>query len=324
MLSIILPTYNEAKNIPILLERLAKVLKNTAYEVIVVDDDSPDHTWEVAAGLQKSYPLKVLRRVGRRGLSSAVTEGFNLANGDVLLVMDSDLQHDPQLVLSLSKAVEDGADIAVASRYMKGGSVGEWVKGRRILSTVATFLARKLPPVEVSDPMSGFFALRASTYRAIAKDLRPTGFKILLEILAFLPRGTKTAEVPLVFRMREHGQSKLSWKVELQFLWQLVRILFHRIQRVLLWVIVCIALLALTPRAWALRLLYTDGAIRTQVQTALQRTADEHGWLLSDLSVTHVSDDHMRVVLTEHTRGTDPHECMDIFYEPYRLQPCEE
>jgi cellulose synthase/poly-beta-1,6-N-acetylglucosamine synthase-like glycosyltransferase len=316
MLSIILPTYNEAKNLPELLKRIVDVMDSTKYEVIVVDDNSPDKTWEIAQGLQKDYSmLRVIRRVGRRGLSSAVLEGFDLATGDVLLVMDSDLQHDPALILKLGNFVARGADIAVASRYMKGGSVGEWVRGRRLLSKTATWIAQIIPPVRVSDPMSGFFALKASDYRLIRPMLRPTGFKILFEILGHLPSSSIAVEVPLVFKMRLYGESKLSFAVQMQFLLQLVRITLLRIQNPFFWLACSIITIVLTMRAMPLMPLYTDAALRSQVQATLRAIADENGWLLSDVRVLQVDGTQMTIVHRAHRKGGDPEPvCYSVEY----------
>jgi glycosyltransferase involved in cell wall biosynthesis len=306
MISIILPTYNESANLEELLKRIADVMGKRPFEVIIVDDDSPDKTWQKAEQLSAEFPMvRVLRRVGRRGLSSAVVEGFNMAKGDVLLVMDADLQHDPALILQLADAVEHGADIAVASRYIQGGSVGDWVAGRRIGSQVATFLSRKLPRVEVSDPMSGFFAISADEYKKIATKLRPTGFKILLEVLAHLPRGTKTAEVPLHFQMRKHGESKLSAKVTLQLLWQLCRIILQRVQMWLFLIVVIIAAIVLGIRAWNIHLLYTDADVRAQVQTMLWQLQRDQGWIISDISIDSVTHDGFAFTYEQHHRGPD-------------------
>ncbi len=316
MLSIVLPTYNEAENLPELMERIAGVLKSIDYEVIVVDDDSPDGTWKTAESLVKKHKtLRVIRRIGRRGLSSAVVEGFDAAKGDVVLVMDGDLQHDPALIVQLYNAVKKGAGIAVASRYMKGGSVGEWVSGRKFLSSAGTWLARKVTPVRVSDPMSGFFALNADVYRRIRGSLRPTGFKILFEILGHLPRKTVTAEVPLVFRMRAHGESKLSAKVQIQFLLQLIRLILIRIQYVIFW-LACVALaLFFLTRALPLLPLYTDVALRQNTQRMLLQVSDRNGWLLSDITITAVKQGYMYIRYHPHHNGRDQAEdCFHVFY----------
>lgn len=330
MLSIVLPTYNEAANLPEMLARLRREMDGREYEVIVVDDDSPDGTWRIAEELQSQYPmLRVLRRVGRRGLSSAVTEGFAMAKGDILLVMDSDLQHDPSVARALWEALEQGSELAVASRYTEGGSVGEWVRGRRILSRIATFLARKIPPVETSDPMSGFFALRASAYRPIADKLRPVGFKILLEILAHLPVETRVTDVPLVFQLRTAGESKLSMKVQIEFLEQLFRIallrvfsLLSRAQWVVFFLLGIVVFFFLAARAWALRALIFDPATRSNVRTAIERHADREGWLLSDLSVQSITSDHVRVYLRFHHRGPDETQCLLLPFDASPPLPC--
>lgn len=323
MLSIILPTYNEAANLPELLGGISSVLGKREHEVIVVDDDSPDGTWRKAEALRKKFPaLRVVRRVGRRGLSSAVVEGFDAAKGDVLLVMDADLQHDPGTILKLLEKIEAGADIAVASRYTEGGSVGSWITGRRMLSRTATFLARTLPPVTVSDPMSGFFALSRSAYEDVRGLLRPSGFKILFEILSFLPRGAKAAEVPLEFRMRKHGESKLSLGVELVFLWQLLRVALIRAQAPLFAFVCVLALALLLPRALALLPLYADGAVRAQVSATMNTVAEEQGWLLSDMSLTGITADGIRIRHRRHHRGADEEECLFIRHEGPRISPC--
>ena len=326
VISIVLPTYNESGNLEQLFTKIAEVAGKRAIEVIVVDDDSPDRTWDLAEKLKKKFPfVRVLRRVGRRGLSSAVIEGFGMAKGDVLLVMDADLQHDPSLITQLADHIEQGADIAVASRYMKGGSVGDWVKSRRILSNAATVLARNLPKVEVSDPMSGFFALRRSSYERIADQLRPTGFKILLEVLSQLPRDAQKAEVPLHFRQRLSGESKLSMRVQLQFLIQLIRITLLRFH---LWLFVIVAITVAIPLSvvtWRLHPLYLDSGNRGRVETVLKELMQAHGWLASDVELQQVWSDHMIIGYRPHHFGKDTNDqCYLIeFYNPV-LQPCND
>jgi hypothetical protein len=222
-------------------------------------------------------------------------------------------------------AIEQGAAIAVASRYMKGGSVGNWVRGRRWLSNAATFLAQKLPNVEVSDPMSGCFAIRTDAYRSIEKKLRPEGFKILFEVLAALPRGTKATDVPMVFQPRLHGESKLSVAVEVLFLKQIVRIGFLRIgiTGARFFSLCCaIIFILLLLQAWPLRLLYLDAMVRGNVQRTLDTVADANGWFVSDLEVQRVASDRMRFLHHEHRRGTDPLDCYDIRFDHPVLAPC--
>jgi dolichol-phosphate mannosyltransferase len=218
-LSVILPTYNEAENLPALVPKIVECLRDVRHEVIVVDDDSPDETWRVAEELgDRLDPVRVMRRVGRRGLASAVIEGFLAAKGAVLVAADADGQHDVQLLTELLAAVEGGAGLAIASRYVPGGSVGEWDERRHTLSRLATRMAQRLCRVPVSDPMSGFFAVSRPTFRGALPGLNPMGFKILLDLLVHLPPGTTVREIPLRFGSRLHGESKLSRLVQLEFL----------------------------------------------------------------------------------------------------------
>jgi len=328
MLSLILPTYKEAENIRTLVPALEEVLRQIPHEIIIVDDDSPDFTWRIATEMAQKIPaLHVIRRVGRRGLSSAVTEGFDAAKGDVLMVMDADGQHDSSIIPQLYEAIRAGATIAVASRYRAGGDMGGWSGIRPLMSKTATFFARKLPAVEVSDPMSGFFALDREAYRAIASQLRPTGFKILLEVLAFLPRGSKTAEVPLHFGMRKHGESKLSAAVQLQFISQLLRIIAHRfwwLPWALFALIAAIILFAVAPRIIALLPVYTDEAVRTRLASALHTVSAREGIVLSDLEIQRVEGDDVLLRQRVHGRGTDDRYCLRLSLADASTQPCDE
>ncbi len=231
MLSLILPTYNEAENLPELLPKLETLLGGViAYEIIVVDDDSPDETWRIARELARKNPhLHVLRRVGRRGLSSAVIEGFLAAKGDVLAVMDADGQHDLQLLPQLYDAVRSGcAQIALGSRYVRGGGVGQWDERRHLLSRIATALAQRLCRVHVCDPMSGFFAMDRATFEEALPRLNPRGFKILLDLLVHVPKDTRVNELPFTFGARIHGESKLSRQVQIEFIEYLYDVTFGR------------------------------------------------------------------------------------------------
>ena len=236
MLSLILPTFNEAENIPVLVPKILEVLKGRKAEIIIVDDNSPDHTWEVARLLgEKHTEVRVIRRMGRRGLSSAVIEGFLAATGNVLMVMDADGQHDLHLLPKLADAIEQGSDVAIGSRYVSGGSVGEWDERRFALSRMATNLAKRLCKVQVADPMSGFFALNRKTFEAALPNLNPKGFKILLDLLVHAPSGTTATEIPFTFSTRLHGESKLSKRVQLEFLEYLYDVTFGRYIPMTLW-----------------------------------------------------------------------------------------
>lgn len=331
VLSLILPTYNESKNLERLLPVLADVLKSIPHELIVVDDDSPDRTWEVAEGIaKKDLTVKVLRRIGRRGLSSAVTEGFAMAEGDVLAVMDCDGQHDPHLLPELYRATGAGAHLAVASRYMRGGSMAEWGGIRLFMSRMGTFLARHVLRVHVSDPMSGYFAIRRPLYRSIAEKLQPRGFKILLEILGALPRGTRVTEVPLTFGNRWAGESKFSLRIQMEFLAQLCRIALRRLsdflweaQWVVLFLVIAGTAAFLLPRAWSLRFLALSGDVRRDAAAALQTVTEQQGWLLSDIDPLSVTDHSLQFIHHEHRRGTDPKKCYIVRFDPLTLIPCK-
>lgn len=230
MLSLILPTYNEAKNLPELLPKIRETLTNIPHEIIIVDDDSPDETWRVAQEIGHDLSdIHVIRRVGRRGLSSAVIEGFLSAKGEVLAVMDADGQHDLSLLPKLYNAVDTSADIAIGSRYIEGGSVGEWDERRQLLSRVATNMALHLCSVKVKDPMSGFFALKRHTFEGVVNLLNPKGFKILLDILVCVKSTTVVQEIPFTFSQRLHGESKLSRRVQLEFLEYLYDVTIGRV-----------------------------------------------------------------------------------------------
>ncbi len=205
-LSLIIPTYNERENILKLIPQI-----NTAFnasgitgEIIVVDDNSPDGTAKAVEGMQQTHSnLRVVRREGKLGLSSAVLKGFALAEGEVCGVMDADLSHPANTITLMYKEILAGADLVIGSRYARGGEIRNWGIGRRVLSRGATLLARVFTPVK--DPMSGFFMVRRECVEN--KNLNPLGFKILLEII-LKADCRKMVEVPIVFVDRAHGQSK--------------------------------------------------------------------------------------------------------------------
>jgi dolichol-phosphate mannosyltransferase len=228
MISLVLPTYNESTNIKNVIGHLDELLKNSPYpyELILVDDDSPDRTWEIAQKLgAEQFPnLRVIRRTGERGLATAVLRGWAVAKGDFLGVIDADGQHPPKTLLELIECLEQGADIAAASRHSTGGGVSDWSMVRRFLSRGAQLIALLLVPSvarQVSDPMSGFFALRRSVIQG--RELDPIGYKILLEVLG---RGeyTTVREVAYTFLEREAGESKVSSKQYWEYLQHLVRL----------------------------------------------------------------------------------------------------
>jgi dolichol-phosphate mannosyltransferase len=230
--SLIIPTYNESKNIRAIVEILSRLLDAAIpgdYELIVVDDNSPDRTWELAQALMSEYPqLQVMRRTSERGLSTAVIRGWQAANGQVLGVIDGDLQHPPKVLLQLLTAIQQGADLAVASRHIEGGGVSSWSAIRRFLSRGAQLLGLLILPQvvgRVSDPMSGYFLVRRS---AIAgHTLNPVGYKILIEVLG---RGNidQIAEAGYVFQERQEGESKVTWKQYVEYLHHLLKLRLSR------------------------------------------------------------------------------------------------
>jgi dolichol-phosphate mannosyltransferase len=224
--SVVIPTYDERDNVVPLLDAVRAALAGRAFEVWIVDDDSPDRTWEVAAAYAAAHPeVAVLRRRSARGLSSAVIEGFGQARGDVLAVMDADLSHDPALLPRLLDAVAAGAEVAVGSRRVPGGGADHWPWHRRRGSDAATALARWWLGVPLSDPMSGYFALRREVFERVRDRLRPRGYKILLEIVC-RAWPVRIVELPYVFRDRRQGVSKVTPRVAWEYLtslWQLRR-----------------------------------------------------------------------------------------------------
>jgi dolichol-phosphate mannosyltransferase len=209
--SIILPTYNERANVPILVDRLAQVLSPLcSFEVLVVDDNSPDGTWALAEELSKERPwLRSIRRMHNKGLSPAVVDGFTLAKGERLIVMDADLQHDENALSKFLDAFNAGASLVVGSRKVEGGGVEDWSVIRRFVSWFATRLAHFVLPLEVTDPMSGFFGINRALHEQVTPQVNPKGFKILLEYIARTP-AAEIREVGYTFRGRQHGESKLS------------------------------------------------------------------------------------------------------------------
>jgi dolichol-phosphate mannosyltransferase len=227
-LSLIVPTYNERNTLTRLVEQLSQLLDPVypaAYEIIVVDDDSPDRTWELAQQLISTYPqLRVMRRQQERGLSTAVIRGWQVARGRLLGVIDGDLQHPPELLLKLLAVMDDGADLALASRHVAGGGVSDWGLVRRLLSRGAQLLGLILLPQvvgRVGDPMSGYFLVQRDAIAEVL--LNPRGYKILLEVLG-RGRVQQVAEIGYVFQERQAGASKVTWKQYVDYLHHLVRL----------------------------------------------------------------------------------------------------
>ena len=220
-LAVILPTFNERKNIALMVERLSAALDGLAWEAIFVDDNSPDGTADEARRIaQEDSRVRVIERIGRRGLASAAIEGMCASAAPVVAVMDADGQHDPALLPQMYAAVTSGDyDLAYASRFAEGASTEAWGRPDRVkASGFANELARRVTGVDLSDPMSGYFMLRGETLRADAHRLSGVGFKILLDILATVDAPLRVKEFPLNFAARLEGESKLDRTVVFEFL----------------------------------------------------------------------------------------------------------
>jgi len=209
--SIVVPTYNESQNV----EQLASKIENSIgdlykYEIIFVDDNSPDGTGEVISALAKNKEnISLISRTGKLGLASAVVAGFNSAESEYLLMMDSDLSHDPAHLPAIIEALAEN-DIVIGSRTIKGGKTIGWPMRRVISSKIATLIARIILGLKTGDLTSGFAAFRRDTYLEVLPRLRPKGFKLVLEILVKSTSETRVSEVPITFTDRLSGQSKFS------------------------------------------------------------------------------------------------------------------
>jgi dolichol-phosphate mannosyltransferase len=210
-LSIVVPTFNESKNIRELIARLERTLPDIRWELVFVDDNSADGTHRLVREIARRDPrVRCLQRIGRRGLSSACIEGIFATAAPTIAVMDADLQHDEKILPALYEQIQtNGADVAIGTRYSAGGSTGQWDKRRVSFSRIATRASNVVLKQKVSDPMSGFFMLRREVVENCVTRLSAVGFKILLDILASTRTPLKIAEVPYTFRDRFAGESKL-------------------------------------------------------------------------------------------------------------------
>ncbi|MEA2871376.1 MAG: dolichol-phosphate mannosyltransferase [Hyphomicrobiales bacterium] len=218
-LSVVVPTFKERDNVPLLVDKLARTLEGIDWEVVFVDDNSPDRTAAVARKIgETDARVRCVRRIGRRGLSGACIEGMLSSQARYVAVMDADLQHDETLLTAMLERLRGGIDLAVASRYVDGGSAaGLSSASREQVSKLSTGIARRLLGVTLSDPMSGFFMMRRDRFEELAPQLSSQGFKILLDIVASARGALRIAELPFVFAERQHGESKLDTRVALDF-----------------------------------------------------------------------------------------------------------
>ena len=219
-LTVVIPTLNEAGNIQPLLEKLGVALAGIEWEAIFVDDGSTDGTPDLLTSIaQNDRRVRMVRRIGRRGLSSAVVEGALASTTPIIAVIDADLQHDERILPDLYKAIaKDGNELAIGTRYAGNGSTGEWDDKRLKISRFATALASPIMKTRLSDPMSGFFAVRRDVLLEAAPGLSNVGYKILLDLVASSPRTLKLAEVGYTFGTRQSGESKLDEMVALEYI----------------------------------------------------------------------------------------------------------
>ena len=223
-LAVIIPTFNECENVSVVLEALNRALSGIEWEVVFVDDHSPDGTSNLVREIALRNPrVRILERIGRRGLSSACIEGMLATAAPYLAVMDADMQHDESVLPEMLERIKrEQLDIVVASRNAAGGSMGKFGSGRVWLSRLGARISRLVCRREVSDPMSGFFLLDRKFFELVMTKLTGTGFKILIDLLASSPRPVRLAEVPYHFRDRQAGESKLDVNVELEYLFLVV------------------------------------------------------------------------------------------------------
>jgi dolichol-phosphate mannosyltransferase len=219
-LSVVVPTFNERDNVTALFRKLETALADIAWEVIYVDDNSPDGTWDVVRALaREDSRVRCIRRIGRRGLSGACIEGILASSAPCAAVIDADLQHDETQLPKMLALLQGGeADLVVGSRYIEGGSADSFDRQRAGFSMLATSVAKKLLRVEIADPMSGFFMIRRDRFEQLAPQLSTQGFKILLDIVATARGSLRIKEIPYSFGSRLHGESKLDSMVALDFL----------------------------------------------------------------------------------------------------------
>ncbi len=219
LVSVVVPTFNERANVLPLVEAVSKALGSVSWEILFVDDDSPDGTAEVVARIAAERPnVRCLRRIGRRGLASAVVEGLLSVTAPYVAVMDADFQHDETLLPQMLAEIETGQwDLVVGSRMAEGGSLGEWSQTRRRMSSLATRLSYFLIERDLKDPMSGFFMIRREVFLECVYDLSQQGYKVLLDIIASSPRPLRIRELPYRFRNRRAGESKVDVQILVEY-----------------------------------------------------------------------------------------------------------
>jgi len=283
-LCVIVPVLNERANIAELIDRVGNVLSGIEWEIMFVDDGSRDGTPELISQLAATdRRIRLIRRFNRRGLSSAVIEGMMASTAPVVAVIDGDLQHDETLLPRFYQSiVEDRNDVAVGTRYTAEGSIGEWDRKRAWISAFATRIAEAIARTPLSDPMSGFFAVRRETIVELAPRLSGIGYKILLDIMASAPRPLEVAEFPYTFRTRQHGESKLDNIVALQYLEMLAEKRIGHLVPIKFLKFSCVGALGLGVHMMVLLTLISAHAAFGAAQTVAVLTAMTFNFLLNN------------------------------------------
>ena len=223
-LAVVLPTYNERENIPLLIARLDQALRGLNWEAIFVDDDSPDGTAEVVseharANTPVAPRIRLIHRIGRRGLASACIEGMLATSAPCVALMDADLQHDESILpMMLERLRRESLDVVIGTRNAEGGSMGQFCRHRVLLSRIGQRISHRICRAQLSDPMSGFFLARRSFFLEVVHELQGGGFKILVDMLASSRRPVRVGEIGYTFAQRRHGESKLNVVVGIEYL----------------------------------------------------------------------------------------------------------
>jgi dolichol-phosphate mannosyltransferase len=285
-LAVVIPTYNEIENIPLVLAALERTLHGIEWEVVFVDDNSPDKTAEfIRDQALTNRRVRVLERIGRRGLSSACIEGMLATPAPYIAVMDADMQHDESILPKmLERMKSEHLDVVVGSRKIEGGSMGEFARKRVWLSDLGTRISKLVCRCDVSDAMSGFFLVDRAYFQQVVPRLTGAGFKILVDLLSSSPSSPRLGEVPYRFRNRQQGESKLDINVELEYLYLLVDKLIGRWVPTRFVIYVLVGSLGLMVHLGVLALLYYRGhADFTVSQVTATFTAMTFNFLLNNV-----------------------------------------
>lgn len=277
-LSIVVPTFNERHNVSQLYAALARALEGIDWEVIFVDDDSPDGTSDLIRRIAHEDPrVRCIQRINRRGLSSACVEGMMATAAPYIAVMDADLQHDDRMLPAMLNVLRNSDnEIVIGSRYIEGGGLGDWARSRVRISALATAISRRLTRTPLSDPMSGFFMLRRSLLERSVRRMSQTGFKVLFDLFLSADGPVRFAELPYRMQPRARGESKLEFQVVWEFFVLLAEKLIGRVIPIRFVMFVMIgalgAVLHLTVLGLLFRLLSTSFVIGQAAATLLAMT----------------------------------------------------